>query len=58
MFLQEHLYQASFPQLKFQIPAPNENKQCVTRVQATACLFCNVKQFWAYPADWFDKDQL
>ena len=29
-----------------------------TRVQATACLFCNVKQFWAYPAAWFDKDQL
>ena len=29
MFLQGQLYQASFPQLKFQIPAPNANKQCV-----------------------------
>ena len=29
MFLQGHLYQASFPQLKFQIPAPNANKQHV-----------------------------
>ena len=47
MFLQGQLYQASFPQLKFQIPAPNANKQCVTRVQATACLFCNVN-FGAY----------
>ena len=52
MFLQEHLYQASFPQLKFQIPAPNANKQCITYVQATACLF------WAYIAAWLDKDQL
>ena len=44
MFLEERLYQASFPQLKFQIqPAPNANKQCITLVQATACLFCNVK---------------
>ena len=58
MFLQEHLYQASFPQLKFHILAPNENKQCVTRVQATACLFCNIKRFLAYPAARFDKDQL
>ena len=58
MFLQEYLYQASFPHLKFQIPAPNENKQCVTRVKATACLFCNIKRFLAYPAAWFDKDQL
>ena len=47
MFLQGQLYQASFPQLKFQVPAPNANKQCVTRVQATACLFCNVN-FGAY----------
>ncbi|CAH3134259.1 unnamed protein product [Porites lobata] len=29
MFLQGHLYQASFSQLKFQIPAPNANKQHV-----------------------------
>ena len=29
MFLQGHLYQASFPQLKFQIPALNANKQHV-----------------------------
>ena len=43
MFLQEHLYQASFPQARFQI---------------TACLFCNVKQFWAYLAAWHEKDQL
>ena len=52
MFLQGHLYQASFPQLKFQIPAPKANKQSITRVQATACLF------WAYTAAWLDKDQL
>ena len=52
MFLQGHLYQASFPQLKFQIPAPNANKQCITRVQATACLF------WAYTTAWLNKDQL
>ena len=39
MFLQGHLYQASFPQLKFQIPAPNANEQCITHVQAIACLF-------------------
>ena len=51
MFLQGHLYQASFPQLMFQIPAPNANNQCITRVQATACLFC------AYTAAWLDKDQ-
>ena len=50
MFLQGHLYQASVPQQKSQIPAPNANKQCITRVQATACLFCNFKRFWAYPA--------
>ena len=55
MFLQGHLYQASFPQLKFQIPAPNANKRCNTCVQATSCLFCNVKWFWAYPAAWLDK---
>ena len=31
-------------------------KQTVfTRLQATACLFCNVKRFWAYPAAWLDK---
>ena len=42
MFLQGPLYQASFPQLKFQIPAPNANKHCITCVQATACLFCKV----------------
>ena len=24
-----YLYQASFPQVKFQMPAPNANKQCV-----------------------------
>ena len=52
MFLQGHLYQALFPQLKFQIPAPNANKQCITHVQATACLF------WAKMATWLDKDQL
>ena len=27
MFFQGHLYQASFPQLKFLIPAPNANMQ-------------------------------
>ena len=42
MFLQGNLYQASFPQLKFQILAPNANKQCISCVQATACLFCKV----------------
>ena len=52
MFLQGNLYQASFPQLKFQIPAPDANKQCITHVQATACLF------WAYTAAWLDKNQL
>ena len=52
MFLLGHLYHASFPQLKFQIPAPNANKQCITHVQGTACLF------WAYTATWLDKDQL
>ena len=52
MLLLGHLYQASFPQLKFQIPAPDANKQCITHVQATACLF------WAYTAAWLDKDQL
>ena len=29
-----------------------------TRIQARACLFCNVKQFWAYPAAQIEKDQL
>ena len=29
MFLQGHVYQASFPQVKFQMPAPNANKQCI-----------------------------
>ena len=29
MFLQGHLYQASLPQVKFQMPAPNANKQCI-----------------------------
>ena len=56
MFLKGHLYQASFPQLKFlQIPAPNANKQCITCVQATSCSFCNAKRFWAYLAAWLDK---
>ena len=27
-------------------------------LQATACVFCNVKRFWAYPVAWLDKDQL
>ena len=29
MFLQGHLYQASFPQVEFQMPTPNANKQHV-----------------------------
>ena len=29
MFLQGHVYQASLPQVKFQMPAPNANKQCI-----------------------------
>ena len=29
MFLQRHLYHASFPQVKFHMSAPNANKQCV-----------------------------
>ena len=29
MFLQGHLYKPSFPQLKFQMPAPYANKQCI-----------------------------
>ena len=29
MFLQGHLYQASFPQVQFQLPAPNADKQCM-----------------------------
>ena len=29
MFLQGYLYRASFPQVKFQMPAPNASKQCV-----------------------------
>ena len=29
MFLQGHLYQASFPQVKFQMPAPYANTQCI-----------------------------
>ena len=32
MFLQ-HLYQASFPSVKFQTPAPNANKQCILKQQ-------------------------
>ena len=36
MFLQGRLYQASFPQVKFQMRASYANKQCI---------FCNVKQF-------------
>ena len=32
MFLQ-HLYQASFPPVKFQTPAPNANKQCILKQQ-------------------------
>ena len=39
MILQGHLYQASFPQQKSQIPAPNENKQCIAHIQATAFYF-------------------
>ena len=33
MFLQQHLYQASFPQVEFQTPAPNVNKQCILKQQ-------------------------
>ena len=29
MFLQGHLYQASSPQIKFQMPAPYANTQCI-----------------------------
>ena len=58
MFLQGHLYQASFPQLKFQIPAPNANKQCITRVQATACVFCNINSGLIWPLGLILKDQL
>ena len=29
MFLQGHLYHALFPQVKFQMPAPSANKQCI-----------------------------
>ena len=29
MFLQGHLYQASFPQVQFQMFAPNAKKQCI-----------------------------
>ena len=29
MFLQGHLYQASLPQVKFQMPATYANKQCI-----------------------------
>ena len=28
------------------------------RVQATACLFWDVKQLWTHPAAWLDNDQL
>ena len=39
------------------MPAPNAYKTVHTRVQATACLFCNVKRFWAYPVALLDKEQ-
>ena len=45
MFLQGHLYQASFHQLKFQIPAPKANKQ-------------QHVYFGLIRAAWLDKDQL
>ena len=54
MFLLGHVYQASFPQVKF----CSKCKQTVyTREQSTALLFRNAKRFWAYPA-WLDKDPL
>ena len=38
MFLQGDMYQASFPQVKFQMPAPNANKIIVyTCEQSTSC---------------------
>ena len=33
MFHQQHLYQASFPPIKFQMLAPNANKQCMFKQQ-------------------------
>ena len=45
MFLQGHLYQASFPQVKFQMPAPNANKQCILVNNQQHCYFVMPKDF-------------
>ena len=45
MFLQGHLYQASFPQVKFQMPAPNANKQCILVNNQRYCYFVMPKDF-------------
>ena len=56
MFLQENLYQASFPQVKFQMPAPYANKQF--SCTSNSMFICNGKQFGAYPAALLDNNQL
>ena len=53
MFLQGHLYQASFPQVQFQMFAPNANKQCILiyeQEDEQQHVFFNIKRVWAYLA--------
>ena len=57
IFLQGHLYQPSFPQVKFKMPAPNANKQCILMNNQQHVYFVTTNDFWAYPA-WLDKEQL
>ena len=53
MLLQGHLYQASFPQVQFQMFAPNANKQCILvyeQEDEQQHVFFNIKRVWAYLA--------
>ena len=45
MFLQGHLYQAPFPQVKFQMPAPNANKQFILVNNQQHVYFATPKHF-------------
>ena len=56
-FLQGDLYQGSFLQVKFQMPAPNANKQCILMNNQQHVYFVTPNDFGAYPT-WLDKEQL
>ena len=58
IFLQGHLYQPSFPQVKFKMPSPNANKQCILVNNQQHVYFVTPNDFGLIDLAWLDKDQL